>query len=238
MYRLSAHLYDAIYAAKDYEAEASTVGALIGQYGQCEGRALLDVACGTARHLEHLARSFEAEGLDIEPALLAAAHERCPGVRFHLGDMTDFTLGRQYDAVVCLFSAIGYAGTPKRLAAALCAMAAHTVPGGVVIVEAWLRPDVFVDGHLSALFVDRPDLKVARMAVSRVVERVARFDMHYMVASGDRIETFVERHELGLFTDEEYRSAFAGAGLELVEVDPAGFIGRTLYVGRLPQPGS
>src|SRR3712207_7289123 len=41
--------------------------------------------------------------------------ERYPDVRFHQGDMTDFDLGRRFDVVVCLFSAIGYVLTEERL---------------------------------------------------------------------------------------------------------------------------
>ena len=52
-----------------------------------------------------------------------------------------------------------------------------------------------------------------------------------MVGTPEGVEVFTERHEAGLFTDEEYRAAFVAAGLE-VEHDETGLIGRGLYVGR------
>ena len=45
------------------------------------------------------------------------------------------------------------------------------------------------------------------------------------------MEHLVETHTLGLFTDDEYRSAFDAAGLE-VEHDVDGLMGRGLWTGR------
>ena len=74
-------------------------------------RALLDVACGTGKHLERLAQDHSVEGMDLDAALLELALRRLPGVPLHQADMTSFELGRRFDAVVCLFSSIGYVKT-------------------------------------------------------------------------------------------------------------------------------
>ena len=109
---------------------------------------LLDVACGTGRHLEFLQQHFQVEGLDLSPDMLEVARARCPGVPFHEGSFVDFHLGRLFDAVTCLFGSIGYAGTPDGLHQAIGSMARHLKPGGVLIVEPWLMPPAFVPGRL------------------------------------------------------------------------------------------
>jgi hypothetical protein len=57
--------------------------------------------------------------------------------------------------------------------------------------------------------------------------------MHHLVGRPAGVEHVVERHELTLFTDEEYRQAFRAAGLE-VEHHGEGIAGRGLYVGAEP----
>jgi SAM-dependent methyltransferase len=230
MFTNSAHIYDAVYSFKDYAAESERIHTLIEERSP-GASTLLDVACGTGKHLEQLRAWYEVSGLDFDPKLLEIARERVGDIKLTAGDMTAFALGRRFDVVTCLFSSIGYVGTVERLEQAIAAMAAHLDPGGVLIVEPWLAPDVWVPGRPHLLSVDEPDLKIARMTISGREGRLAIMDFEYLVGTPDGIETFSERHEAALFTDEEYRQAFAAAGL-VVEHDAEGLIGRGLYIGQ------
>ena len=228
MFTRSAAFYDAVYGWKDYAEESEAVHRLI-QERRPGARTLLDVACGTGGHLRHLAGLYEAEGLDADPEMLAVAATHCPGVPLHEGDLTAFDLGRRFDAVTCLFSSIGYARTLDGLDAAGAALARHLEPGGVLLVEPWLSPDEWVVGRPHLLVVDEPELKIARINTSERDGRLSVVEFHYVVATPEGVEHFTELHELGLFTPEEYTSAFERAGLS-VEHDPVGLMGRGLYV--------
>jgi len=230
MYRDSARYYDAIYSFKDYGAEAAAVSAQIRAH-KPDAATLLDVACGTGAHLAHFAREYRVEGIDLSEEQLAIARARLPGIELHQGDMTTFDLGKTFDAVTCMFSSIGYVGTLDGLDAAIGRMAAHLAPGGVLVVEPWLPPDAFEAGHLSTLFVDEPDIAIARMSIAHKDGRRSWFDMEHLIGTTDGIERLTEHHELGLFTIEEHVAAFQRAGLT-VEHDPEGPIGRGLYLGR------
>lgn len=234
MFTKSQRFYDAIYSFKDYAGEAERLKGFIAQHKRSAGNALLDVACGTGGHAPYLRDDFAYEGLDLDPGMLALARERFPDIPFHLGDMVDFDLGHQFDVVCCLFSSIGYTRTVPRLRQAIATMARRVRPGGLVIVAPFLSPDVWVPGQPHALFVDQPELKLARMNVSEADASgtVAILDFHYLVATPEGVEQFSERHELGLFTDEQYRDAFAASGLE-VAYDAEGLIGRGIYIGVL-----
>ena len=232
MFSRSQRFYDAIYSGKDYAQEAAHVKRLIGQHKRSDGSTLLDVACGTGNHVPYLRDDFAYEGLDLDPEMLALARQRFPDVVFHQGDMVDFALGRQFDVVTCLFSSIGYTRTMARLCQAIATMAAHLRPGGVLLVGAFLTPQEWIPGHPHAMFVDQPDLKVARLNVSGVVGpgNVTVLDFHYLVATPDGVEHFTEHHELGLFTEEEYRAAFTRAGLDVLRADEW-LGGRGMYIG-------
>lgn len=147
--------------------------------------------------------------------------------------MVAFDLKRQFDVVTCLFSSIAYVRVTSKLEEAVATMGRHLLPGGVLIIGPFFAPDAWILHQPGALFVDQPDLKIARMNVSGRQENIALLDFHYLVATPDGMEHFTEHHELGLFTDEEYRYAFIAANLDVTD-DAVGLIGRGLYIGTRP----
>ena len=231
MFTETAELYDLFYDWKDYAGEAEKLHELV-QVRAPGARTLLDVACGTGRHLEHLRSWYDVEGVDLDEGLLEVARRKLPGVPLEAADMRELALGRRFDVVTCLFSSIGYAGSPEGLRTAVGAMARHVAPGGLLIVEPWLSPSAFDPNHRSGVMtVERDDLIAIRMNDSRVEGRLSIMDFHYLVARpGAPLEHLVETHALGLFSDAEYRAAFEAVGLA-ADHDPVGLMGRGLWIG-------
>jgi len=231
MYAKTAQYYDRMYAFKDYAAEAAKILVIVDRELDTDGRRLLDVACGTGLHLEHLKPHVEAEGLDLEPALLEIARTRHPEITFHQADMRTFSLDARYDVITCLFSSIGYMTTAEDLRRAIARMADHLEAGGVLLIEPWLTPDAWHPNTVHGLFIDEPELKIARINTSFVDGRLSIFDLHHLIGTPEGTEHVVEHHEMGLFTVDEMTNAFAAAGLDVI-YDPDGLTGRGLYVAR------
>lgn len=231
----SAEYYDVIYDAvgKDYRKEVKRIHQFIRTHKSSNGKALLDVACGTGRHIQFMRKYYSCEGLDLQPKLLARARKRNPDNLFHHGNMLTFNLRRQFDAITCLFSAIGYMRSIRDLNRAVKNMACHLKPGGVLIVEPWLTPEDVILGHIGAVFVDQPKLKLVRMNVVDVKGKLSVLKFHYLVGRTERIKHFIEIDKFGLFTHNECLAAFRSAGLK-VKYDRKGLIGRGLYIGIKP----
>ena len=235
-YGRSARLYDAIYAFKDYAHEADTLRWLLDARGVRDGATLLDVACGTGAHLAYLKMHFQAEGLDASPDMLEIAHQRHRDIPLHQADMLTFDLGKTFDVVVCLFSAIGHARTEAGLRQAVANMARHVAPGGWLVIEPFFNPDAWFPGSVHSRYIDQRNFHVCRMNVSDLQGSLAIMEMHYLVGTPDGVENFVERFELGLWTREQMIAAFVDAGLT-VEAFDDGLMGRGLYVGHKPALG-
>jgi SAM-dependent methyltransferase len=231
MYSNWAHLYDRIYEWKDYRDESSKLLHLI-RARLPEAKTLLDVACGTAKHLEFLGEHFEVEGLDLEPKTLDVARARLPRVAFHEGDMRAFDLGKRFDVVTCLFSSVGYLADVEDLRNAIATMALHLSSPGLLAVEPWIFPENWrSDNPLDGSWTDEPEIKIARIILSDRVGDKTKLDLHILVGTTDSIEHLTSVHEMTLFARGEYEDAFRSAGLE-VEFDEEGLMGRGLFLGR------
>jgi len=233
MFTKSAHLYDLLYSFKDYAAESDLIMDLI-QREAPRAQTILNVACGTAEHDRYLSCRFQVDGMDLDPVFVDIAAEKNPRGNYFQADMIDFSLGRSYDVVLCLFSSIGYVRTLENVVKTLQSFKRHLNPRGVILVEPWFTPDVWQEGLIHMLPAESDDLKVCGMNTSGWEWNLSILNFHYLVGSAGRIEYFSERHELGLFTVDQMLSAFADAGLE-VRHEPQGLTGRGLYVARHPE---
>ena len=233
MFSESAELYDLVYSSfKQYGPETDAVAAIIRSVNP-DARTVLDVACGTGEHARLLGErhGFEVDGVDLEPVFVRIAAGKNPAGRFVTGDMRDFHLGRRYDAVLCLFSSIGYVRTVDGVTSAIACFREHIAPSGVIIVEPWFPPGVLDDGHVSSAVNEASGIRVERRARTEIDGRMSRLHFDYDVVDHGRAYQTTEVHELGLFTVDEMRRAFEINGLA-VEHDPKGLIGRGLYVAR------
>jgi ubiquinone/menaquinone biosynthesis C-methylase UbiE len=219
--------------SKDYRAEVQHFTAIVRENLRSGGNRLLDVACGTGRHIEYLKENFDVEGLDICQELLEIARQRNPDISFHHADMTEFDLGREFDIVTCLFSSIGYVKTLHNLTRAVTCMTRHVKPGGILVIEPWFTPDSWQPGSLDARFVDEPELKIARITTCLADGRLSYFDAHFLIGTPEGTEHIIEHHELGLFDTDEIRVVLADVGLE-VTYDVRGLAGRGMFIGRRP----
>jgi dTDP-3-amino-3,6-dideoxy-alpha-D-glucopyranose N,N-dimethyltransferase/dTDP-3-amino-3,4,6-trideoxy-alpha-D-glucopyranose N,N-dimethyltransferase/N-methyltransferase len=228
----SSVVYDVLYAAagKDYAAEAAELHRMIQEL-RPGSRTLLDVACGTGMHLRYLADAYEVAGVDRSAHMLAEAAALLPGVPLVEADMRDFDVGRRFDAVTCLFSAIGYMSSTDDLDEAVRSMARHLNDRGVLVIDGWVRPEAWRDpGSVQALSGHQHGTAAARVIRSYRDDRRTTLELHLLIGTTTGVEHLSETHTLTLFSDREYRAALEGAGLTVADVVPSPHADRDRYV--------
>jgi len=234
IYATRAELYDAIYAWKDYRAEVVRLAELLGGLGVRPGSRVLEAACGTGNHLTHLRHIYTVAGFDLNAPMVERARVKLPGVPLWVGDMAEpQSTGAPYDALLCLFSSIGYLQDEATLRRAAHAFAAVVAPGGALVVEPWLAPEAWLLDRPFLTLHDKPELRLARMNTSGREGDHAVMDMHWLVGiPGRPVEHFVEHHRLWLCPRDRMRAAFEDAGFD-TRFDPDGLMkDRGLFLAR------
>jgi len=143
--------------------------------------------------------------------------------------MQDFAIDGRFSIVQCLFSSIGYVASEAELRATIARFASVLEPGGMLVVEPWSTPAQWRDDR-QAVFVDRPELKIARMSENERYGTTAVVRYHYLVGEPTGISSFGETHVLQLFDEQQYAGAFAAAGLRVRE-ERTDLFARGLYIG-------
>lgn len=233
MYKKSSKFYDALYHFRDYHSASENLKEIILKYNP-DAKTLLDTACGTGKHMSYIKENFETEGLDVNQELIDIARERCPGNIFHVESMIDFDLKKKYDVITCLFGSIAYVKTVNALNKTVETFSRHLSKGGLLIFEPYFSKEQFWTDRVTVNHYDEKDLKIVWMYVSKLINDHAVLDMNYLVGTPEEVSFFTEKHELGLFNDNDFREAMNANGLEVYHSDEGLFgkgVGNGIYIG-------
>lgn len=210
--------YDALYVKdKEYAPEAAKVKELLAGHGVPPQADLLVLACGTGGHIPYFKDDYNVSGLDLSEDMLALARRKFPGIGFHLGNLIDFKLEMDFDAVVCLYGSIGFVRTVDNLRASMKRIAAHLRPDGVALITPWSTMEDFHD-IIVVDAADQSDLKIARMEHVCLKEpKIVEVTFHHLLGQNNEVTYHKQSMEIGLFSREEYISAMTDAGLNVTE---------------------
>ena len=215
MYKKLAKYYDLIYHWKDYEKEAYSIKDLIKKYKKSNGSQLLDVGCGTGKHLECFIDDFSCTGIDINNEMVEVAKNKFKNAIFAQGDMIDFNLKTEFDVILCLFSSIGYVKTYSNLEKTMLNFKNHLKKGGVLIIEPWFTKSAYWVGTPGMTTYDGEDVKIARLNSTKIEGDLSIMEMHYLIAEKDKdVIHFADTHELGLFETDKTFDFMEKAGLK------------------------
>lgn len=232
IYSELARYYDLIYEWKDYGAEVKFLKELIAAKKKSIGNELLDVGCGTGKHISLLRDRFKCTGLDLSADMLAIARKNVKSAKFVKGNMTDFDLRKKFDVILCLFSAIAYTRNDRNLERTLKNFSRHLEDGGIAVIQPWVPKDKWKTGHIAMDTYVSDDVKIARLSYSGGDSRSARLRMEYLVAEqGKGITHAVEEDSFPYFDRAKYELLMKRSGLSAEYISHRLFHDRGLLIG-------
>jgi SAM-dependent methyltransferase len=137
-------LYPVLYAHRTVEAAGPEARFAAERLGICPCDRVLDLACGSGRHIVHLLQhSSFVVGLDYSPDLLRIAREETLGKSLLVrGDMRRLPFTDQFDFLVNFFTSFGYFASEEDNAAVAQQMARALKQGGGFLIDHANLPNV------------------------------------------------------------------------------------------------
>jgi len=220
-----ARYYDLFNQGKDYTQECDFIENTFKRFGKIVKK-ILDLGCGTGLHDKELTlRGYDITGLDLSKEMIDIAKERNPEMKFVVGDMSNFELNEKFDAIICMFSALGYLTENRQLERFFDCVKKHLKPEGLLIIDCWNGLGVMRELPLSReKSVEIDNLKIIRKSfpdldaknhISNVKFKVKIFE------NGNLIKEYEENHKVRFFFPKELEKYMDDEGFELICICPS-----------------
>lgn len=222
-----ARFYDAVYAAKDYAAEAGYVARRVGP-GGAQDLSFLELGSGTGRLAMELAvNGHRVTGIDASSEMIELANQRrtrrkeARQVEFRVADATSFRVDARFDAVIACFHVLNYMASQAALVAAFRTAAAHLDPGGHFLFDSWHGPAVRDQGpEIRVRDLDVDGARVVRIAepTHDPTDQTVVVRYRYFIQSvGESWGLLEEFHRLRYLFRTDVAAACSETGFELVQ---------------------
>lgn len=167
-----AYYYNLLYKDKDYVSESDYIQTLINRFSTIKVQSILDLGCGTGIHAHLLSqKGYSVVGVDRSQKMIESAKTRETNhLKFLVGDITTFKLGKKFDVITSLFHVISYVTLNEDLEAFFVNISDHLNDNGLFIFDCWYGP---------AVLTDRPAIRIKRLEDEQIlVTRIAEPVMH------------------------------------------------------------
>ena len=125
------------------EAECDFIEACLKAHGSAAAKRLLDIGCGSGRHVAELAqRGYQVTGIDASAEMVAFVEEQVKTahqpISVSVDDLRHQTLRGTFDAAFCVMDTFRFLLTNEEILAHLRTVANLLAPGGLYLTDFWV----------------------------------------------------------------------------------------------------
>lgn len=221
--------YDLLYQNKPYAAEVDYLETLFRRHGKGPVESVYDIAAGTGAHLTLLAkRGYSCAGSDLSENMIGVAKKKAAeaglAIDYRVAPMQQGAKVGQFDAVICMFSAIDYLADRESLVATFENVRQNLKPGGLFVFDFWngieasrnFSPVTVKECHAGRdwlLRVGRSTHDVARQTI------LVQFEM-FLFNESALVSRFTEDHPMRYWYPREMEENLAYAGFRVLSTCP------------------
>lgn len=207
--------YLTVYSHRNPESAAAEVRAVARLLDLNKMDRVLDLCCGSGRHLHHL-KEFDAVGLDLSPDLLGAARKGLgPSATLVRGDMRDLPFTATFDAVICLFTSFGYFLDDEQNLQVLKEIANTLVHRGRFLLD--LVSAGVTHNLVPETVRNQSDLEITERR--RFVSATERLEKEILIRGPEGTHKFIESVRVYSFKEVRTMLAMAGLAMEFIYGD-------------------
>jgi SAM-dependent methyltransferase len=204
--KIYSEYYNLLYEDKNYQEEYTYISELIKKYGNDINKNVLDIGCGTGKHLSFFKKNgYTVSGVDISENMISEARKYLKeDDDLICSRASEFKFNKKFETIISLFHVMSYQTENNELEKVFQNVSAHLADGGLFIFDFWYGP---------AVLTDPPVVRIKRLEddevkITRITEPEMRFnenivDVNFEVMIEDKkthtLEKLSETHKMRYF---------------------------------------
>ena len=240
LYRDLAEWFHLLTPPENYAEEAAFYRNTLNKFSRRPMKTVLELGSGGGNNASYLKKHFEMTLVDLSESMLAISRGLNPECEHLQGDMRDFRLDRQFDAVF-IHDAISYLTTEDDLSKAIETAYVHCFPGGAALFAPDHTRETYapLTKHGGTDSGDKGLRYLEWVWDPDPADSTYVMDMVYLMKDDENVDCQRDRHIMGIFSNDTWLRLINDAGftaaIEEYQLDEEPPVGLHVFLGTKPE---
>jgi SAM-dependent methyltransferase len=195
--------YNLLYKDKNYLEEYAYIRELLERYGNNNNKNILDIGCGTGKHLGFFKKDgYAVSGIDMSENMIYEAKKYLQQEEnLIFCKASEFRFDKKFDIIISLFHVMSYHTKNDELEKVFQNVSEHLIDDGLFIFDFWYGPAVLSDPPVVKIKrLEDDEVKITRITEPTIRHNENIVDVNFEVIIEDKknhnLETIKETHKM------------------------------------------